>query len=403
MKILFFDTWTKGIRNFSRLTDKLESKGCTYKLVHLESWDGVDVPKYQKIGKIDCYDISYYNSTYIYSVLKQERPDVVLMLSLSYLLDRVITSMCNKLGIKIVYLAHGKIYMKEGIGNLSSNLSLAEKINKRRSTKKMMIIKNYFRFNLLTRFRPDLIFHTLLEFVNHSDKSMYTPYCSEFKVNAGMVYYESEKEMFENERHFPKGMIQAVGNPEMDSIINARVIDKPEFLKSINFDRENYALYMDDGFTQEGLFSYEEWKSFINEVYVPLRKRGISLIIKLHPRTNVEPMNDFLKEQCILAIKDVDFKNVCAHADFVLSHSSSTVMYGMIVNKPVLLPRWGKMTNLVRNYPEDAVTYVETLEDYASLVKNGIPHKDTSAYLKDNCGNLDGKAIDRIVEVILSV
>lgn len=402
MKILFFDTWTKGIRNFSRLVEPLERAGFQYKLVHLESW-GEPCEKIQKIGKIDCYDISYYKTNYIYDVLKMEKPNVVLILSLSYLLDRTVVSMCNNLGIKVAYLAHGKIYMKQGVGNLSTNTSLMNRIIGKLKSKSSRILFNYVRYNTLTRFKPLLVSNTINEFLCHSNNSMFTPYTEEFKVDTGMVYYDSEKIMFENERHFPKGMIQAVGNPELDFIINNEIIDKGKFLSLINYPNKKYALYLDDGFTQEQILTNEEWKNFIMEMYKPIKDKGWGLIIKLHPRTDIKPIDDFLSENNILAIKDVDFKNVIYHSEFVFSHSSSTVIYGMILNKPILLPRWGKMKDLIRNYPNDVVSYCNSEDEYIELLANGIPTKKVDKYLSENCGLLDGRSVERIVEKLTSL
>lgn len=397
MKILFFDAWTKGIRNFSRLTESLKKEGFDYKLFHLESWDGNSVAKVQEINGIRCFDISHYNTNYIYNVLKDEKPDIVLILSLSYILDRTIVSMCNHCGIKVVYLAHGKIYMKSGVGNLSQSTSILAKTLSRIRSKKMMVLRNYVQFNLLTEFHPFRIIRTFSEFINHSDRTMFTPYCEEFKVDKGMVYYDSEKKMFEDERHFPQGMIEAVGNPEMDSLINTPIKKKDDFLHTIRFIGERYALYMDDGFVQENILSYSEWENFITELIAPLNENKIGLIIKLHPRTDIAPISDFLKNNSILAIKDVDFKNVICHSEFVISHSSSTVLYGMILDKPIILPRWGIMSDLIKNYPESCVNYCDSPDSYRHLVFNGVTVKDNKEYLESNCGKLDGKAVERIV------
>lgn len=402
MKLLFIDGWTKGIRNFSRLTPKLDERNVHYKLMHLESWGSDGVSPKQVINGIECYDISYYKTNYIYKVLKIEKPDVVLILSLSYLLDRTIVSMCNRLGIKIVYLSHGKLYMKQGVGDLASQVSVFRKIKQRMKGKALMTLMNYIRFNCVTQFKPGLVYKALKEFVTHSERSMFTPYTDELRVNAGMVYYESETLLFEK-RGFPKGMIHAVGNPETDSIVNSRLLDRNIFLEELGLGTGKYALYMDDGFVQENLLTLEEWISFINEMHKPLKHMGIKLVIKLHPRTDATKAKDFFEKEGILTVKDVDFKNVCYHSEFVFSHSSSTVIYGMIMNKPIILPRWGKMTHLIRNYPENVVNYVESVEQYVSLLNAGIPLKDTRTYLSENCGILDGKVIERIVNTIYSV
>lgn len=402
MKILFIDNWTKGIRNFSRLTPLLEKEGFSYKLVHLESWDG-DCQKYQRISDIDCYDISSYKSQYLYKVIKQESPDVVLILSLSYLFDRAVASMCTYMGVKVVYLAHGKLYMKTGVGDLNKKKLSFQRIYKKLHSKSIRMLINYIRFNTFTRFRPDLIYKTLKEFILHNERTMFTPYTDEFRVDAGMVFYESERDMFINQRCFPPDMIHAVGNPEVDDIINKEILDRKIFLESLSLSDYPYALYMDDGFTQESILSVEEWKNFILEMLKPLKERGWQMIIKLHPRTDITSMGEFFKANNILTIKDSDLKNLVYHSEFVFSHSSSTIIYGMIMDKAVVLPRWGKLENLIRNYPDDTVLYCDTINDYYNFLSGNLKGKDISKYLRSTCGNLDGKSRDRIVNIIKDV
>jgi len=403
MKILFFDTWTKGIRNFSRLTPGLDKKNIEYKLLHLESWESPIQYSVSKIKGINCFDISFYNTKYIYRALQIEEPDMVVILSLSYLLDRTVVSMCQQLGIKLAYLSHGKIYMKKGVGNLRKSTSLYQKIITRLGSKKTKILFNYFYFNLFSRFRPYRAITTILEFLETTNSSMYTKYCEDFSVDVGMVYYESEKTMYEVQRFFPIGMIRAVGNPEIDSIVNMPIIDRATFFKDLDTPTNKYALYLDDGFVQENLMTMDEWEGFINEVNKPLVKNGISLIVKLHPRTDTDILSDFFRENRILAINDVDFKNIVFHSEHVLSHSSSTIVYGMILNKPIVLARWGGMENLVSNYPSEVVCYCHSLEEYQALISSNIPVKDTAEYINKTLGLVDGNAVKRIIESLLKI
>lgn len=406
MNILFFDTWTKGIRNFARLTNKLDDNNCTYKLFHIESWGGKGkIDKHTVINNIDCYDISYYNTSYIYDVFKIEMPDVVVILSLSYLLDRTVVSICNNLGIKVVYLAHGKIYMKQGVGNLNADISFFDKIKSRINPKPLMILSNYIRFNCITTHNFSRIIKTLKEFVKHTDSTMFTTFTDEFRVSKGLVYYDEEKEMFEQKRLFPEGMIEAVGNPEMDYIINGKVLDRISFLTQNGLFLDKYVVYLDDGFLQEGIFTTEDWKNFITEIITVLKNKGYKLVIKLHPRTDISGMKSFFCDNNIIALKDIDFKNLLFYSEFTISHSSSTVIYAMILKKAIILPRWGKMSNLIRNYPDSCVYYIDSVKKYNELINNNnkLSAKETNEYLNKNCGVLDGKSIDRIVDRIITV
>ena len=204
MKILFIDVWTKGIKNFERLVPELKKRGNVgYKLLHFESWHAKGVPPIQEIKGISCCDVASYHTLNIYKILKKEKPDVVLVLSLSYIFDRTIISMCQHLNIKVYYLAHGRFALKEGVGNLSESLSLVDKIVLRLKSFKIKVLLNYIYFNTLIRFRPDLVAKTLYRFVNHSNETEITLYNEELKVNKGMVYFDSEKEMYEKKKAFP--------------------------------------------------------------------------------------------------------------------------------------------------------------------------------------------------------
>lgn len=404
MNLLFIDSWTKGIRNFERLTPEIETRGgVRFKLLHLESWSASNVPSYQTIKGIECYDIKYYKTKNLYKVLNKEQPDAVIILSLSYIFDRTIVSMCQSLNIKVYYLAHGRFALKEGVGHLSSSVSIFKKILYRIKPYKIYVFLNYSYFNLFVRFRPGRIVKTLYRFVSHTDKTEVTLYDDELAVNRGMVYFDSEKEMFENNRQFPSGMIVAVGNPEMDAIINGKIIDRNIFLNSINVPtNRKYALYLDDGFVQSKIMSEDEWIEFLNDINGVLRRHDFSLVVKLHPRTDENLFQDYFHREKVFAIKDADFKNIVYHSDLVVGHDSTTVIYGLYLNKPIILSRWGKMSNLKINYPRDIVNYSFSIDEFESMISKGVPIYDTKQYLYDYYGVKDGKSIKQIVDIILS-
>ena len=53
-KILYFDYWTVGIKNFKFFDQDLKDNGFTTKLRHLNSWRGINEPISQVIQGIDC-------------------------------------------------------------------------------------------------------------------------------------------------------------------------------------------------------------------------------------------------------------------------------------------------------------------------------------------------------------
>ena len=78
-KIVYIDSWTKGIHNFKRIDPLLCKNKIETLLIHTGSW-GAELgrPKEEDIDGIKCRDISYYGTNLLYFALKRENPDVVL-------------------------------------------------------------------------------------------------------------------------------------------------------------------------------------------------------------------------------------------------------------------------------------------------------------------------------------
>ena len=106
MKIAYFDYWTEGIQNFVPFDSMLRKRGHETLLLHIGSFNAVH-SKEEVVNGIKCRDISYYNTKMIYKMIEQEKPDIIITLNTTKLLDRVITMSCRKLKIKSIYLMHG--------------------------------------------------------------------------------------------------------------------------------------------------------------------------------------------------------------------------------------------------------------------------------------------------------
>ena len=76
MKIIFFDYWTKGVHNFVPIDEELKKRGHETLLLHIGSFR-FPHSKEEVIANIQCRDILYYNTIFIYKALSIEKPDVV--------------------------------------------------------------------------------------------------------------------------------------------------------------------------------------------------------------------------------------------------------------------------------------------------------------------------------------
>ena len=138
-KILFIDPIDKGYRNFTRLNDNFVSKGFSTLLVHTSSFYYPISEKEKKIDSLLIRDISFYDTIYIKKVIEEEKPDIILMINLSFVFDRAIVNIAKKSNIKLVYLAHGTLINPNTYETASNKLDKLIKNNPKRIFRKYQI------------------------------------------------------------------------------------------------------------------------------------------------------------------------------------------------------------------------------------------------------------------------
>lgn len=407
MKVLFFDYWLKGIANFNRLMPELrrQSLDAEVKMVHVGSWKEPQESIINEHDGFTSYDISYYNTWSLFKVLKRERPDVVVILNLYYLCDKALIVFCRKLGIKTVYLAHGKF---STITNQGFSQFLKQDL-KRNFTSKIRrdtinMLRNYLESTLL-EFRPLRFVKSMVAMLRDpASMTLNSTYTDELDADLKLVYYESDRQTLINQRKFPDKNIYVVGNPELDSFVNTPLISRECFLQQIGMSDVPYLLYLDDGFVQARLMSKETWHAHLLEISEITKRAGIQLVIKLHPRTPWDEHKDFfLKEEIVTFCNNIDFKNLITHSQTVTSFVSTTISFALLLGKRVISPRWGAVAEFARIYPNDVIHYSESMDDFAIWLVNDLPCNTSKNYIADNLGALDGQAISRIVSRIINV
>ena len=107
-KVLAFDSWTEGSRNFIRLLDPLKANGMSLKLVHLGSWGNEpDRPMHEKICEMEVCDIAFYPGGSFEAVLDIEQPDAVIMLSTATFAHRAFLRYCKQRSIPTLHYIMG--------------------------------------------------------------------------------------------------------------------------------------------------------------------------------------------------------------------------------------------------------------------------------------------------------
>lgn len=402
MKILFFDYWLKGIANFERLVPEFQRQGCTdLKMVHVGSWKTPQDKAVHEHKGFKSYDISYYHTYSLLSVLKRERPDVLLMLNLSFLLDKALVVFCKKLGIKVVYLAHGRVLCtnEQSASLLKEDLKKGFLAKVRVDT--IATLYNYWLSTVVSG-NPMRFFTSLFSLVKApATMTLYSTYTNELAADKLLLYYKNDKAEYVCRRMFPDHNIMVVGNPELDGYIQTTLIDRQSFLKSIGVEDTDYLLYLDDGHVQARIMSKDDWYAML-EVFADIcRRHGLKLVAKLHPRTNLNEHQAFFDKEGIIALKQVDFRNIVEHSCAVTSLVSTTITMPIISGKRVISPRWGSFADFDKAYPEDVIRYVSTPSEFEQALLSDTPTNTSPDFLENSIGNLDGHAIERIVREVL--
>ena len=119
------------------------------------------------------------------------------------------------------------------------------------------------------------------------------------------------------------------------------------------------------------------------------------MVVKLHPNTKRETIH--LKGASL--IEQADLFTLVYYSKFCIGHITSTLLIPMLLNKPILIPKWdhsGDLFDLFKG--SKAVNYWERAEDPVDLHIFEQARKD---YIKENIGITSGKAVERIVDTLL--
>lgn len=404
-KVLYIDIWEKGYRNFSRIDDDFKKNGFTSLLVHTGSFYHNDTNAEERIGGLLVRDISFYKTILIKKVIKIEKPDVIIILNLSFVFDRAIVNICKSKNIKLVYLSHGKLispgFEKEEAEKL--NNTIWKNLNRIVRKKNFLVLINYFSSLTGVKFIANPLRLILGIIKKPSNYLTFARYDDELDADLLLVYTEQDKCLLSESFGFPENKIKVVGNPEITAFMMAPSLPKSVFLHELGLNENcKYVVYLDDGFVRDGMITTNEWYESLSEIVQITDTLGIRVIVKLHPKTNREQHLQFFESKNILSIEDCDFKRLLEHSEFVISHLSTTIIYALIFSKNVYIPYWGKFADLWKNYPENVVKYCHSISDFKNTVSlnTNENHDNINAYLLDNGIDSKVNSINNIVSEV---
>lgn len=368
MKIVFFDYWTKGIHNFILLNKELKKRGYETQLFHIGSFRE-KVEKRENIEGIDCVDISYYGTNLIAKALKNIKPDIVVTLNTTYLLDRAVVLACRKLGIKTIFLMHGTRATGD---NLNKAIATAEKSYNsiwkklKKSVKYFkIIIPNYVYSLYLVDKKKVLSGHFLkviYSYFKNPGRSMYQPSFSSELIHDKCLIYANEYKKYYISLGYKEEQIYVVGNPKQDQLLSKienNSFDKkvlPDQIVKLIDSNKGYAVYLEDSFVESGnMYGWDnEYRNrHLTEIAERLKNKGVLLVIKLHPTTVAD--NIKVTSTNAIVIENCELDELIYFSVFCIAHISTTVTIPILLNKPILVPKWDRSKNVIDYYTKNEV------------------------------------------------
>lgn len=413
-KIIYFDYWTVGIRNFKFFDQNLKEKGFSTKLIHLNSWKGINEPHFQVIDGIECFDIRYFNTNLIYTVLEKEMPFAIVMLNCSFLTDRTLILSCKKLGIKSVYLTHGSLIRDEFIDESikAQNQSLKRGRVKKAAKHLSSTVRNYLysiiKYNKSYIFKPHIYRVLIGSFTNPGKYLNFPPPSFDLKPDLALVYSKLDKAFYIKNFLLKESTVKVVGNPELDTYfkeLKSIGDNKEQFLKANNIPLDKpYITYVEEGLVEDKVWDNDYRIRFFEEIISSCSQAGYHLVIKLHPRTakGINRLSfDGLKNATILS--ETNFPKLIYFTEKCISHYSTTLVYPILLNKPILVPRWGESANLLTLYSTKEVTFIPSLEVFEREIRLNDFVYDRGAYLDEHVPFTDGKTNERVANYIIDL
>jgi hypothetical protein len=355
MKVAYFDYWTLGIHHFVGIDAALRARGIETVFLHIGSLRAKTVAE-EVVRGVRCRDISYYKTRWIYEMLRQERPDVVVTLNTTLLTDRALVLAARALGIRTVHLMHGSL-----IGGDDPALAVdAENSRFQNLSKKLRkavkyvswVIPNYLyssaraRRKMPIRGRP---FRVIWRFATNPGRELSFPSFPQDCVHdKALVYSTSDADLFEK-MGYSRDRIVIVGNPKYDSILERlgragfAKDHLPEDLQRKLGAHGRYVVIIDDGLPNSTpLFgwTHEYRNKFHDDVSAVLERQGYLTVIKAHPGTR---MSDLRKpdRDTVFLYQQLDFDTLIYFAEFCVCHMSTAITNCVLLDRPVLTPTWG--------------------------------------------------------------
>jgi len=408
MKVILFDSWTKGHIHIIRLLDALKEQNIEIHIVHIGSWgDEVGRPEKEIIAGINVHDISAYRN--LEAVLHVEKPDLVLFLSLDPLLHRAFNRYCIANKVPTVNLYHGVHSVLESLSAEKKNIHdyWMWAISRMKRT-----IKYIFPTYIISLIKTKADLKDWLTFFSEIGNKIIgvgvSKASNDAVTNYICVFNDYDIKHARKKYSAPLNKIVAVGYPD---ILKFNGLEESIF-KFIEQDStsEQYAVYIGTGVrgTKMMLTDSKEYYQHLVQTNNLIKKMNKKLVCKLH-YSRLNEIKDYAQQDGsdIIFCGDDEFIDTLKKSCGSIIEPSTAGLVPILMGKPVFLAQYGKLSGLLygpalSSYPKSSS--LSSWNDFSLIGEatfNNLLQNETEEWIKSISGPLPASDMpNRVVEVI---
>lgn len=409
-KILAFDSWTGGVRHYTRLLSALDARGYDLSLVHLGSW-GSDPgrPATEIIDGLDVRDIASYPSASFLTLLDRERPDAVLFLSTDTFAHRAFNRYCRLLGIPTVHLYHGLVRVQAVDGESPYRVNPLAQLRwvAARLIKALRHVWPAYLGSMVAtdapasavgRFVEDIVRQAIGRVPQHSAEDARTTRCC--------VYVGADAEHAVRKYGFAPRDVSVVGNPDLIQFgLNA---DLMGVALGPDISARSYVTYADTGLVHTGWVFASE-RAFFEHLIATrdaVGALGKELVFKPHPDHWRTDLPKRLRSEGIIVARNEDFVTLLQQSTACIVEPSTVAIIPALLGLPVLLANFGPLADMryggvIKSYPRArALTDLAAIRAVVEEIVAAPDDEGTRAWLRENAGPLPAEQMpDRVAAV----
>jgi hypothetical protein len=357
MKVIAFDSWIGGSKNFARLISPLSDLGIRFFVVHIESWSGSTISPEIVVDGALYRDVSYYGKLDPLDIISLEMPDLVLFLSTDTFAHRAVNRYCHFHHIPTIHLYHGLLSVQSlvpGLPQFKTGLSWLFFVLARIPKALFFIWPLYVKSLLLTKASRYDWWRFLSDIIVMSTGRLVAKAAPDARTSRCLVYADADIPYALSHNGYRVTDVCTVGNPDFDRF---GFLEDDICSYSPKTKHPADIIYIDTGLIYGGFVfsSISHFARYLLSLGDVLSVQDFNLKIKLHPDHSKSGADAGMKSLGLHILAESSFRDALKSAEAVIVEPTTLAFLPCALGMPVLLAAFGPLA--CQRYGEFFTTY----------------------------------------------